>query len=115
MKLGTLNHSRNLPTEKPMQKPTPTATAMPITAARSPPIASVSAPQIQATMQPASAAPAPTDRSISPEMITAVMPKAMMPRSAPVRRTLRRFRRLAKPGAVKTRTTISTTRITSIG
>ena len=66
-------------------------------------------------MQPASAAPAPTDRSISPEMITAVMPKAMMPSSAPVRSTFSRFRTLAKPGAMKIRTTISTTRITSIG
>ena len=56
---------------------------------------------------PDSAAPAPTDRSISPEMITIVMPKAMMPCIVTLRSTFRRLPRVAKPGAVTTRSEIS--------
>ena len=59
----------------------------------------MSTPQVQPRMQPASAAPAPTERSISPEMITAVMPKAMIPIIETARSTLRRLLMLAKPGA----------------
>ena len=53
----------------------------------------------QAVTQPANATADPTLRSISPEMMTMVMPKAMIPCIDTFRRTLSRLATVKKPSA----------------
>src|SRR4051812_45272128 len=88
---GTLNHWRILPVKTPQPAPTISAVRLPTATAPPAPRLSVYSPQTQPRMQPANATPEPTDRSISPQMITAVMPKAMMPSMETVRSTLRKL------------------------
>ena len=52
-----------------------------------------------AVTQPAKATADPTLRSISPEMMTMVMPKAMIPGMETFRRTLSRLTTVKKPSA----------------
>ena len=99
-----------------MKKPTSTATAMPSGSRPSSP-----AYRCRRSREPGDDAagerrPGPTDRSISPEMITAVMPKAMMPSIDPVRSTLSTFPvALQSPARCRSGTTTSTSKIISIG
>ncbi len=114
MKVGTLNQRRMLPVNTPVRKPSVMATSTPTVTAATEPIRADKAPENQATTHPARATAAPTDRSISPAMITAVMPNAMMPSIDTVRSTLKKLPSVAKPGATTMRTTTMTSRIASI-
>ena len=114
MKVGTLNLFLISPARTPKEKPVARVVtpAMVIAAGRLKP-AAASFLVSTAVSDPAKATAEPTLRSISPEMITMVMPKAMMPCMEVFRRTFSTLFMVAKPGAVKANSTHRATRIAS--
>ena len=100
MKLGTAKRTRIRPVNAPMLIPRRSVETMArgrATSMDTPSAANHCASQ--AVTQPAKATADPTLRSISPEMMTMVMPKAMIPCIDTFRRTLSRLTTVKNPSA----------------
>ena len=114
MKVGTLNRWRTQPVNMPVRMAIrkQTATASRITGSMGKPLP-VNFSVTTASRQPWKAMAEPTLRSISPEMMTKVMPKAMMPVVEALRRMFRKLSQVAKPWAKKARKPMMTRRMIS--
>lgn len=113
MKDGILNLVSRKPLNNPMRAQTTREMRMPTAQAISMGMTEESPPETRATITPLSATVDPTERSISPAMMTKVIPKAMIPVMDMLRSMLNRLPVVRKLLEVKLTTTINKIRISS--